>query len=66
MSNSKSTNDPFKSIVIVSKRVNRSCVVEDVEIEVGEFWVVVEFGFEEVEELVRSEGRSEVVVEEVC
>lgn len=65
MSNSKSTNDPFKSIVIVSKRVNRSCVVEDVEIEVGEFGVVVEFGFEEVEELVRSEGGCEMVVEEV-
>lgn len=64
MSNSKSTNNPFESIVIVSKRVDRSCVIEDVEIEVGEFWVVVEFGFEEVEELGGSEGGREMVVEE--
>lgn len=64
MSNSKSTNNPFESIVIVSKRVDRSCVIEDVEIEVGEFGVVVEFGFEEVEELGGSEGGREMVVEE--
>lgn len=30
-------------------------VVEEVEVEVGEFWVVAEVGFEEGEEVVRGE-----------
>lgn len=66
MSDRKGSNDPLESGVIVAEGVDRGGVIEDVEIEVGEFGVAVELGFEEVEELVGSEGGREVVVEEGC
>lgn len=65
MSNSKSTNDPFKCVMIVSKRINGGSVIEDVKIEVGESGVVLEFVFEEMEKLLGSEGGFKMIVEEV-
>ena len=66
MSDGEGSNDPLESGVIVAEGVDRGGVIEDVEIEVGEFGVAVELGFEQVEELVGSEGGREVVVEEGC
>ena len=64
----ESASHPLESGVVVAKGVDGGGPVEDVEVEVGEGRVVVELGFEEVEEVGGSEGLGEVggeVMEEV-
>ena len=56
----ESASHPFKSGVVVAKRVDGGGPVEDVKVKVSEGRVVVELGFEEVEEVGGSEGLGEV------
>lgn len=57
---------PLEGGVVVAEGVEGGGVAEDMEVEVGEFGVVVEVGFEEGEEVVGGEGgRGEVGLEEV-
>ena len=56
----ESASHPFESGVVVAKRVDGGGPVEDVKVKVSEGRVVVELGFEEVEEVGGSEGLGEV------
>ena len=56
----ESASHPFESGVVVAKRVDGGGLVEDVKVKVSEGRVVVELGFEEVEEVGGSEGLGEV------
>lgn len=57
---------PLEGGVVVAEGVEGGGVAEDMEVEVGEFGVVVEVGFEEGEEVVGGDGgRGEVGLEEV-
>ena len=56
----ESASHPFKSGVVVAKRVDGGGPVEDVKVKVSEGRVVVELGFEEVVVVGGSEGLGEV------
>ena len=65
MSDCESTCHPFERGVVMAEGVDSGGPVKDVEVVVSEGRVVVELGFEEVEEVGGSEWLCEVGVEEV-
>lgn len=60
----ESAGHPLEGGVVVAEGVDGGGPGEDVEVVVGEVWVVVELGFQEVEESFGSEGWLEVGLEE--
>lgn len=64
VSDGEGASHPFEGGVVVAIGINGGGPIEDVEVIVGEIGVVVELGFEEAKEVLGSEGRVEMGLEE--